>query len=167
MPRLRYEITTDTARFDLERIWRWLEGSYWATGIPRALVERSLRGSLCFGVFQGGEQVALARVITDRATFAYLADVFVDEAVRGRGLGRRLIGAILAHPELQGLRRWLLATRDAHSLYAEAGFRPLAHPEWFMEISRPGLYQTPARLGRSRSRTKRPTRPPTGKATAR
>jgi len=137
-----FEITTDPSRFDLDQIWRWLSGSYWATGIPRALVERSIRGALCFGILEGRRQVGLARVITDRATFAYLADVFVDESARGRGLARWLMQAILAHPELQGLRRWLLATRDAHRLYAGAGFRPLAHPEVFMEINRPGIYQS-------------------------
>ena len=155
MLRGRYEITTDVSRFDLDRIWRWLKASYWATDIPRALVERSIRGSLCFGIISGGEQLALARVITDRATFAYLADVFVDETARGRGLGRRLIRAILAHPDLQGLRRWLLATRDAHRLYARAGFRPLAHPEWFMEITRPNVYRTRAARFRSSRRARR------------
>jgi GNAT superfamily N-acetyltransferase len=156
-PRARppYVITTDVSRFDLDRIWEWLSGSYWATGIPRGLVDRSLRGALCFGILRGKRQVGLARVITDRATFAYLADVFVDEAARGRGLARWLMRTILAHPDLQGLRRWLLATRDAHRLYAGAGFRPLAHPEWFMEITRPGLYQARAARVRSRRRASR------------
>src|SRR5438552_2861480 len=101
-------ITTDVSRFDLDRIWRWLSGSYWATGIPRDLVERSVRGALCFGVLRGKRQLGFARVITDRATFAYVADVFVDESARGRGLATRLMRAILAHRDLQGLRRWLL-----------------------------------------------------------
>ena len=148
-------ITTDFARFDLDRIWRWLSGSYWATGIPRALVARSIQGALCFGLLRGKHQLGFARVITDRATFAYVADVFVDEGARGRGLATRLMRAILAHPDLQGLRRWLLATRDAHPLYARAGFRPLAHPEWFMEITRPGLYQARAARVRSSRRAKR------------
>jgi GNAT superfamily N-acetyltransferase len=142
--RPRTLITTDVSRFDLDQIWRWLSGSYWAAGIPRALVERSIRGALCFGVLRGKRQLGFARVITDRATFAYLADVFVDERARGRGLATRLMKTILAHPELQGLRRWLLATRDAHRLYAGGGFRALAHPEWFMEINRPGPYQARA-----------------------
>jgi len=151
-----YRITTDVSRFDLDQIWRWLRGSYWAKGIPRALVERSVRGALCFGILQGKRQVALARVITDRVTFAYLADVFVDESVRGRGLGRWLMEVIRAHPELQGLRRWMLATRDAHGLYTKVGFRSLAHPEWMMEIVRPDLYQTrAARVRRSSRRARR------------
>jgi GNAT superfamily N-acetyltransferase len=149
-----YEITTDVSRFDLDQIWRWLSGSYWATGIPRRLVERSIRGALCFGVMAGDRQLGLARVITDRATFAYLADVFVDESVRGRGLGRRLMRTILAHPDLQGLRRWLLATRDAHRLYAGVGFRALGHPEYFMEINRPDLYEARVRRLRSRRNAK-------------
>jgi GNAT superfamily N-acetyltransferase len=147
--RVRDEITTDISRFDLDQISRWLSGSYWATGIPRRVVERSIRGALCFGILRGTRQVGLARVITDRATFAYVADVFVDESARGQGLGRRLMKAMLGHPELQGLRRWLLATRDAHRLYAQVGFQPLARPDWFMEINRAGLYQK-KRDGRSR-----------------
>jgi GNAT superfamily N-acetyltransferase len=144
-----YRITTDVSRFDLDQIWRWLRGSYWAKDIPRALVERSVRGAMSFGVMHGRRQVALARVITDRVTFAYLADVFVDESVRGQGLGRWLMEVIRAHPELQGLRRWMLATRDAHGLYAKVGFHALAHPEWLMEITRPNPYR--ARVARARS----------------
>jgi len=157
-----FEITTDPSRFDLDRIWRWLSGSYWATGIPRALVERSIRGALCFGILEGTRQVGLARVITDRATFAYLADVFVDESARGRGLGRWLMRVILAHPELQGLRRWLLATRDAHPLYAAAGFRALAQPESFMEINRPGIYNQRQARGAARARSSRRARRASG-----
>jgi GNAT superfamily N-acetyltransferase len=153
--RPRYVITTDVSRFDLDRIWEWLSRSYWAAGIPRALVQRSIRGALCFAVLRGKRQLGFARVITDRATFAYLADVFIDEGARGRGLATRLMRVILAHPDLQGLRRWLLATRDAHPLYAAAGFRPLAHPEWFMEINRPGLYQARAARVRSSRRASR------------
>jgi GNAT superfamily N-acetyltransferase len=139
--RARYEITTDPALFDVDRVWRWLRGTDWAAGIPRALVERSIEGALCFAILERTQQVGFARVITDRATFAYVADVFIDEAARGRGLATRLMRAIVAHPELQGLRRWMLATRDAHGLYAKVGFRPMAHPQWFMEIHRPGLYR--------------------------
>jgi GNAT superfamily N-acetyltransferase len=157
VPRTRppYRITTDVSRFDLDQIWRWLRGSYWARGIPRALVERSVRGALSFGVMRGKRQVALARVITDRATFAYLADVFVDESVRGQGLGRWLMEVIRAHPELQGLRRWMLATRDAHGLYTKVGFRSLAHPEWLMEITRPNPYRGRAARVRSSRRARR------------
>jgi len=146
--RPRIVITTDSARFDLDRIWRWLAGSYWAAGIPRALVRRSIRGALCFAVLKGGRQVGFARVITDRATFAYVADVFIDEDERGRGLALRLMRAIRAHRALQGLRRWMLATQDAHGLYAKVGFRPMAHPERFMEIHRPGMYERSARSRR-------------------
>jgi GNAT superfamily N-acetyltransferase len=148
----RYRITTDAAEFDVDRVWRWLRGSDWAAGIPRALVERSIRGALCFAIFERERQLGFARVITDRATFAYVADVFVDESARGRGLATRLLRAVVAHPELQGLRRWMLATRDAHGLYAKVGFRPMAHPQWFMEIHRPGLYRRGRRVGASSHR---------------
>jgi GNAT superfamily N-acetyltransferase len=141
----RYTITTDAARFDVDRVWRWLRGTDWAAGIPRAVVERSIRGALCFGIFEGDQQLGIARVITDRATFAYLADVYVDDSARKRGLAKRLLSAIIDHRELRGLRRWMLATRDAHGLYAKFGFRAIAHPQWFMEIHRPGLYRRRAR----------------------
>jgi GNAT superfamily N-acetyltransferase len=101
--------------------------------VPRAIVERAIQHSLCFGVFHGGNQVGFARVVTDRATFAYLADVYILEAHRGRGLSRRLMQAVLGHPDLQGLRRFLLATMDAHGLYAQFGFKPLANPSRMME----------------------------------
>jgi GNAT superfamily N-acetyltransferase len=139
-----YLITTESGRFDLDKIWGWLRGSYWAAGVPRAVVERAIQSSLSFGVFEGAAQVGVARVITDRATFAYLADVFIDETARGRGLGKWLTSTIQTHPDLQGLRRWMLGTRDAHGLYAQVGFRPLGHPEIFMEIHNPDVYQ-PAR----------------------
>jgi len=135
-------ITTDPARFDVDTIWGWLRRSYWSPGIPRETVARAIRNSLSFAMFEGAKPVGFARVVTDRATFAYLADVFVDEAARGRGLGRWLVEVIAAHPDLQGLRRWMLGTRDAHGLYARCGFRPLAHPEIFMEIHRPDVYQS-------------------------
>jgi GNAT superfamily N-acetyltransferase len=137
-----YLITTDAGRFDVDKIWEWLRGSYWAAGVPRAVVIRAIENCLPFGLFEGAAQIGLARVVTDRATFAYLADVFVDQAARGRGLGKWLLTTIQSHPELQGLRRWMLGTRDAHGLYAQVGFRPLAHPEIFMEIHRPDVYKT-------------------------
>jgi len=136
------EISTDPSRFDLDVVHGYLSRSYWAKGIPRSTVERSMAGSLCFGAFAGGRQIGFARVITDRATFAYLADVFVVEEHRGHGVASRLMEAIQAHPELQGLRRWLLVTRDAHPLYEKFGFRSLAHPEWLMERSLPRPYET-------------------------
>ena len=111
--------------------------SFWAEGIPRELVAKSIANSLCFGLFDGGAQVGFARVVTDRATFAYLCDVYVLESHRGRGLGKWLIEAVMAHPDLQDLRRFQLVTRDAHGLYAPHGFAPPGDPEWQMEIFRP------------------------------
>ncbi|HET7584728.1 MAG TPA: GNAT family N-acetyltransferase [Gemmatimonadaceae bacterium] len=133
-------VDTDPSRLDVAMIHRVLAASYWARGVPRDVVERSIRHSLCFGVYVGDAQVGFARVVTDRATFAYLADVFVLEEHRGRGHARRLMDAIVAHPALQGLRRWVLATRDAHGLYAGYGFTPLAAPDRFMELHDPNAY---------------------------
>lgn len=139
---MNYEISDDHARLELDVIHRYLsEESYWAQGIPRALVERAVAQSLCFGVYaEGVGQVGFARVVSDRATFAYLADVFVLPAHRGRGLSKRLMAAVSAHPDLQGLRRWLLATADAHGLYRQHGFTGLARPERFMERREPISY---------------------------
>lgn len=137
-----YQISSDPQRLDLSVIHGYLTRSYWSPGIPREVVERAAMNSLCFGAYLGDEQVAFARLVTDRATFAYLADVFVLEAHRGRGLSQRLMAAVLAHPELQGLRRMLLATRDAHALYAKFGFEPVARPERFMERHRPDPWRT-------------------------
>ena len=134
------EVTTDPRRFDVAAIHRFLAGSYWSPNIPRALVERAIENSLCFALLIGTQQVGFARVVTDRATFAYLADVFVLPEHRGRGYARRLMDAVAAHPELQGLRRFVLVTRDAHGLYAKYGFQPLAAPERFMERTRPNPY---------------------------
>ena len=134
-------VSSDPREFDLDRIHRWLAASYWAGGIPREVVERSIAGSLGFAVFAGEEQIGFARVISDGATFAYLCDVIVDEAHRGRGAGKALMTAIVAHPKLQGLRRWMLATRDAHGLYARFGFHPVAKPDRFMEIVDPDVYR--------------------------
>lgn len=136
-----YSISTDKRRFNVALIHDFLRSSYWAKDIPRSVVARSIRNSLCFGVFYRGEQVGFARVITDRATLAYLADVFIVPEHRGRGVGRMLIGRILAHRDLQGLRRILLATNDAHRLYASFGFKPLAHPGRYMTIALPGVYK--------------------------
>ncbi len=136
-----YTISDDPARLDLDVIHGFLAGeSYWAPGIPRETVARSIRHSLCFGVYHqdlgaGGAaaQVGFARVISDRATYAYLADVFILSAHRGRGLSKRLLATILAHPELQGLRRWALATGDAHGLYRQFGFTEVGKPQNRME----------------------------------
>lgn len=133
-------LTTDFARLDLDAIHGFLRESYWARGIPRATVEKSMRNSLCFGLLHGKTQIGFARVISDCATFAYLADVFVLSEFRGQGLAKWLMECIMAHPELQGLRRWLLVTRDAHGLYQKSGFTTLAHPERLMEIHSPAIY---------------------------
>jgi GNAT superfamily N-acetyltransferase len=132
-----YEIDDDTARLDLDVIHGFLATSYWAEGVPRDVVERSVAGSLNLGLYHGGRQVGLTRVVTDRATFAWVADVFVLPEHRGRGLGHWMIETMLAHPDLAGLRRFVLVTSDAHQVYAESGFAPLADPGRYMEISHP------------------------------
>lgn len=136
-----FTVTDRMEDLDIEVIHGFLHQSYWAKGIPRATVERAVRNSLCFGIYHPGGQIGFGRAITDRTTFAYLADVFVLPGFRGRGLGKWLIACILAHPELQGLRRWLLATSDAHGMYRKNGFSPLKKPENFMEIGVLNLYQ--------------------------
>jgi GNAT superfamily N-acetyltransferase len=118
----KYRISTDKKCLNIATVHRFLSASYWSPNVSRETVELSIEHSLAFGVYLEGEQVGFARVITDRATFAYLADVFIVEPHRGKGLGKWLVEAILAHPELQGLRRWMLRTRDAHSLYEQFGF---------------------------------------------
>ena len=128
-----FTISTDPARLDLDGLYAWLSNSYWARGIPRDVFARSVRHALCFGVYEGTRQVGFARVVTDFATVAYVGDVFVLEAWRGRGLSRWLMEVISAHPELQGFRRWILLTRDAHGLYEKFGFTPLADPSRWME----------------------------------
>ena len=136
-------ISTDRGRLDLEVIHEFLTNCYWAKGIPREIVARSVEHSLCFGVYDGsGKQVGFARVISDFATYAYVADVFVLESHRGRGLGKALMGSIMEHPALQRLRRWSLSTLDAHKLYAQVGFTAPKWPERYMEILRPNLYET-------------------------
>lgn len=132
-----FEISTDPARIDIALVYGFLSKSYWAQGRSRDVVERSIRHSLCFGIYRGEQQVAFARVITDRATFAYLADVFVLPQFRGRGLAKRLMRAILALQELRGLRLIMLRTRDAHGLYAQFGFQPLENPGRVMELRGP------------------------------
>jgi GNAT superfamily N-acetyltransferase len=127
-------VTTDPSRLDLDAVHGFLTQSYWARGIPREVVVRAVENSLCFGAFDGERQVGFARVVTDRATFAYVCDVFVLESERGRGVGKCLMRAIKAHPELQALRRWTLSTRDAHGLYEQFGFQGARYPERLMEI---------------------------------
>jgi GNAT superfamily N-acetyltransferase len=128
-----YLVSTDRSLLDLQVIHGYLSTSYWAAGVPEEVVGQSIENSLNFGVYRGEEQVGFARVVTDRATFAYLADVFVLEAHRGQGLGKWLVEVVLSHPDLQGLRRWMLATRDAHDLYRRYAFTELARPAIFME----------------------------------
>jgi hypothetical protein len=135
-------IGTDAARLDLDVIHDFLSTkSYWAEGVPREVVARSLANSLCFGVYDGATQVGFARVISDYATFAYLADVFIIEAYRGRGLSKALMDTVISHPHLQDLRRWLLGTADAHGLYRRYGFAEPRYPERQMERGDPDIYQ--------------------------
>ncbi len=149
-------ISTDPGRLDLDVIHAFLTNCYWAKGIPRDVVARSIEHSLCFGVYDGsGEksprltntrhgapvQVGFARVASDFATVAYLGDVFILEAHRGRGLSSWLMECVMQHPALQNLRRWILLTRDAHGLYAKSGFAPLKSPDRYMELHRPDVYE--------------------------
>ncbi len=133
-------ISDDYAALDITLVHNFLRHSYWAKEISRETVVRALENSICFGLFYKAEQIGFCRVVTDCATFAYLADVFVIETFRGQGLGKWLVDCVLQHPELQGLRRWMLATLDAHWLYEKHDFVPLKHPEWFMEIAKPDIY---------------------------
>jgi GNAT superfamily N-acetyltransferase len=131
-----YTISTDKSRLDIAMIHRYLsEESYWAKDIPRELVERSIENAICFGAYDGDRQIGFARVVTDRAVFAYVGDVFVLDSYRGRGVSKQLMQAIRDHPDLRNLRRWHLLTRDAHALYRQFGFQELAKPEWHMELA--------------------------------
>lgn len=136
----QYWITTDPQKLDLDAIHAFLSRSFWAEGIPKEIVAKSIANSLCFGLFDNAEQVGFARVVTDRATYAYLCDVYVLESHRGRDLGKWLIETVMAHPDLQGLRRFQLVTRDAHGLYSRHGFEVPANPDRHMEIFRHGMY---------------------------
>lgn len=123
----------DTTRLDIGRIHGWLTSSYWSPGIARPLVERAIAGSHCLGAYRDGEQVGFARAITDHATFAWIADVWVDEGARGAGLGRRMVGWFVDHPEFAGIRRIGLVTADAHGVYAALGFHAPLRPDRYME----------------------------------
>jgi GNAT superfamily N-acetyltransferase len=136
-----YSITTDKRRLDLNAIHAFLSQTYWSPGVPLDVLEKAIENSLAFGVLLGQEQVGFARVVTDKATFAYLADVYVLEAHRGKGLSKRLLEEIQVHEDLQGLRRFLLATKDAHGLYAQFGFQELANPSRMMEKLNPDAYR--------------------------
>ncbi|GDX53007.1 N-acetyltransferase [Bacteroidota bacterium] len=137
-----YTISDEKDLMDIKIIHQYLsEESYWCAGIPIDVVKKSIEGAHCFGIFLNENQIGFARVITDHATFAYLADVFVLPEHRGKGLSKWLMKTIVDNPELQGLRRWILATRDAHALYEQFGFTPLAKPDRFMELHNPNVYQ--------------------------
>lgn len=142
--RAAYRITTDPDAVDLDAVHAFLASAYWCEGIPRELLARAIAGSVPFSLFHDTRQIGFARVVTDRATFAHLMDVYVLDAYRNQGLGQWLVRTVLAHPALQGLRRFTLGTRDAHTLYARFGFAPLRAPERHMEIVRPGPYRAPA-----------------------
>lgn len=133
--------STDKSKLNLNYIHQFLTNSYWAKGIPIDLVGQSIKNALCFGIYEDNKQIGFARVITDYTTFAYLADVFVDEAYRGRDLSKTLMTFILSFEEFRMLRRFILATRDAHGLYAQFGFTPLKAPDRFMELHQPDVYQ--------------------------
>src|ERR1700730_12671966 len=139
-----YTISTDRSRLNLPLIHDFLcTTAYWATGRKIELVRRSIENSLSFGVFKDGKQIGFARVVTDYATFAWMADVFILDQHRGRGLGKWLIDVIVSHPDLQGFRRWVLATKDAHELYRRVGFRELHRPERWMERPDENMQESP------------------------
>jgi GNAT superfamily N-acetyltransferase len=137
-----YVLSADPARLDVRAIHEFLCGSYWASGIPRELVERAIVNSLCVGAYAAdGRQVGFARFISDYATYCYVCDVYVLESDRGHGLASGMVAFAMKHPRLQGLRRWMLVTKGAQKVYAQAGFKPVAHPERHMEIVVPGIYR--------------------------
>jgi GNAT superfamily N-acetyltransferase len=137
-----YVVSDERTRLDRAAVRRFIgDESYWAAGIPQSVMDKAIEHSLCFGMLRGDSQVGFARVVTDRATFGYLCDVFVDPAHRGNGLGKWLVDCVLSHPDLQGLRRLSLVTRDAHALYTPHGFKPMADPTGYLEIHRPDAYR--------------------------
>lgn len=136
-----FVISTEKEKLDIDLIHSFLNSTYWAEGISKEIIRRSIEGSLCFGVFENDKQVGFARMITDKATFAYLADVFIIEEYRGLGLSKWLMQVIMSHPDLQGLRRMILATKDAHGLYKQFGFTPLINVERWMHILDPDVYK--------------------------
>jgi N-acetylglutamate synthase-like GNAT family acetyltransferase len=137
-----YIISSDKSTMDIDAIHSYLSRSYWAKNVPKNTLCKAVENSLCFGVFHNTQQVGFARLITDTATFAYLADVYILEEHRGKGLSKNLMERIINHPELQGLRRMVLATSDAHTLYEKFGFKQLANPQTFMELWTPDVYKT-------------------------
>jgi GNAT superfamily N-acetyltransferase len=137
------EISTDPTRIDVDAVHAYLTRAYWCEGISKDLLAKAIAGSLCFGLFDGARQIGFARVVTDKATFAYLCDVYVLEEYAGWGLGKSLMREVQSHPDLQGLRRFVLVTRDAHGLYKQFDFEPLKNPTSYMEILHPNIYKTP------------------------
>ncbi len=136
-----YTISTDKSRLNVDVIHHFLSTeSYWAKGVPIEIVRKGIENSLCYGVYHGDEQVGFGRIVTDYATFAYLADIFILSTERGKGLGKWLVGSMVQHPELQKLRMWTLMTTEAHGLYAQFGFQQLSHPEKQMEMRFPNRY---------------------------
>lgn len=151
-----YVVSTNPEDQDLEVIHGFLSQSYWARGIPREIVSRSLKGGLCFALLCHGRQIGFARVISDSATIAYLGDVFVLPEYRERGLAGWLLECVLSHPQLQGMRRWILATADAHGLYGQFGFTALKRPDFFMERHDPDVYSAGAQPAASSGHTDEP-----------
>lgn len=137
-----YQISTDKNRIDFEAVHSYLsEDSYWCKQIPKETLQRAIENSMCFGIYYNDDQAGFARVISDNASFAYICDVFVLPEFRGIGLSKWLIQSIISHPDLQGLRRWSLATLDAHGLYKQMGFTALSKPDRWMEIYHPEVYK--------------------------
>lgn len=140
--RQKYTISTDKNKLNMSVIYHFIANSYWAKGIPKSVMQKAIDNSMCFGVYSANnEQVGFARVVTDNATFAYLADVFIIPDLQGNGLSKLLVKTIVEHPDLQGLRRFLLATADAHGLYAQYGFKPIDNPALLMQINPANVYE--------------------------
>ncbi|MFT5520096.1 MAG: ribosomal protein S18 acetylase RimI-like enzyme [Enterobacterales bacterium] len=135
-----YRVTTNQSEMDVEAIHQYLTNSYWSPGLPLETLRKALQNSFCFAALKGNEQIGFARLITDYTTFAYLADVYILEAHQGKGLSKMLLDEIFKHPKLDGLRRIMLATRDAHGLYEKFGFSKLSNPDIFMENWKPDVY---------------------------
>jgi GNAT superfamily N-acetyltransferase len=133
-------VSSDKSKLNVDVVYEFLTNSYWAAGRSREAVEKTINSSICFGIYNGNDQAGYARVLTDYITIAYIADVFVLEKFRGIGLGKKLIGSILSYPGLEGVKKWMLATNDAHGLYSQFGFKSLSRPEKYMEL----LHSNPA-----------------------
>lgn len=140
-----FDYSSDKTLLDIDYVHSFLsERTYWAAGISKEVVARAIENSLCFGIYANGKQVGFARVVTDYATFGYLADVFVDESYRGKGLSKKLMDFVFGFEEIKNFRRVVLVTRDAHTLYSRHGFKALATPEFYMELHRPDIYKQKA-----------------------